>query len=207
MIAQQATFALESLDKAKITAQADKNGLVQKAGEPRYRLGDTWVIAVIDDYSGREIRRSTARVSKIENGLVYIDHGDGQEIKTIDGATVENLLNKFDPPRVDLPGDELKVGKKWTASSYQMNSRIGRSLREEEFKVIGFEEITVPAGVFKTYKIEATAMLENGVTATRTYWVEPGWGVNIKTKRAVRQRRGPATLETYLLISRSRGAV
>jgi hypothetical protein len=114
---------------------------------------------------------------------------------------------KFDPPRIDLPGEELVVGKKWTARVIQTNERQGSRWREEEFKVVDFEEITTPAGTFKTFKIEATSIQQNGNRIKRTYWVEPGWGVNIKSSRIVFPQRGGQTRETTVLISRTRGPV
>jgi hypothetical protein len=40
---------------------------------------------------------------------------------------------------------------------------------------------------------------------SRSYWVEPGWGVPIKASRVSKPARGVATRETYLLVSRIRG--
>lgn len=208
LISQQALFALENLAKAKITTQRDKNGIQQIAGAPRYRLGDTWVTSTIDDWNGKEIRRTTSKVVKIENGLVYIEGDEGEAIRTLDGAAVQIRTDggwKFDPPRIDLPGEELVVGKKWSARVIQTSERFGSRWREEEFKVVDFEEITTPAGVFKTFKIEATSMQQNGNRIKRAYWVEPGWGVSIKSSRIIFPQRGGQTRESTILISRTRG--
>ena len=207
-ISQQALFTLENLAKAKISTQKDKNGVQQIAGEPRYRLGDTWVTSLIDDWNGKEIRRTSFKVVKIENGLVYIEGDEGETIRTLDGAAVQIRTEggwKFDPPRIDLPGEELIVGKKWSARVIQTSERFGSRWREEEFKVVDFEEVTTPAGVFKTFKLEATSMQQNGNRIKRTYWVEPGWGVNIKSSRIVFPQRGGQTRESTVLISRTRG--
>jgi len=207
LIAQQATFALENLAKAKVFAQKDKNGIQQVAGEARFRLGDTWVSAVFDDYSGNEIRRVKSSVTKIEKGLVYIDSDEGQVIKTLDGSTVQTRnqgLTTFDPPRIDLPGGDLTVGQKWSARCIQTaNSR--SFWRDEDFKVVAFEEIDTPAGRFKTYKLEASSILQSGMRVKRIYWVEPGWGANIKVSRVVTQPRGSPTRDTTIIVSRTRG--
>lgn len=207
-ISQQALFILENLAKSKITAQKDKNGVQQIAGEARYRVGDTWVTSIINDWNEKEIRRVTSRVTKIENGLVYIDGDEGLAIRTLDGAAVQIRTDgswKFDPPRIDLPGEALAVGKKWSARTIQTSERFGSFWREEDFKVVGFEEITLPAGTFKAFKIEAASMMQNGNRVMRTYWVEPGWGVTLKTQRVVIPQRGGQTRESYVLISRTRG--
>ena len=207
-ISQQALFTLDNLAKAKITAQKDKNGIQQIAGEPRYRIGDTWVRSTIDDWNGKEIRRSSFKVTKIEKGLVYIEGDEGLAIATLDGAAVQTTIDggwKFDPPRIDLPGEELAVGKKWAARVTQTSERLGSRWREEEFKVVDFEEITTPAGIFKAFKIESTSMQQNGGRIKRSYWVEPGWGVHLKSSRIVFPPRGGQTRESTVLISRTRG--
>ncbi len=210
MISEQAIFILENLSKAKIIAQKDKNGIQQIAGEPRFRVGDAWVTAVIDDWTGNEIRRVSSRVTKIEDGLAYIDGGrDGVEIRTLDGAVVQIRTDggwKFDPPRIDLPGDVLAVGKKWSARVIQTSQQFGSRWREDEFKIISFEEITTPAGTFKTFKLEASSMLQNGTRIKRTYWVEPSWGGSLKASRDVTPPRGGRTRESFVVISLSRGA-
>lgn len=207
-ISQQALFILENLAKSKIETQKDKNGVQQFVGEPRYRVGDVWVRSIINDWNEKEIRRVTSRVAKIENGLVYIEGDEGQEIRTLDGAAVQIRTDggwKFDPPRIDLPGEALAVGKKWSARTIQTSDKFGSRWREEDFKVVAFEEITLPAGTFKAFKLEATSMQQNGNRIQRTYWVEPGWGVTLKTVRVVIPQRGGQTRESYVLISRTRG--
>jgi hypothetical protein len=206
-ISQQALFTLENLAKAKITAQKDKNGIQQIAGLGRFRVGDTWVIATIDNWINKETSRATKTVTKIENGLVFISGDDGDEIRTQDGALVKSVAATFDPPRIDLPGDELIIGKRWKGRSIQKNGTFSR-WRDDEFKIVGFEEITIPAGVFKAFKIESTGMFEFGTFVTRTFWVEPNWGVLLKTDYTTRPRRGNGgTRETYVLISRVRGEI
>jgi uncharacterized caspase-like protein len=206
LISQQANFKLENLAKAKITTQADKNGLIQKLGEPRFRVGDTWVVAVRDDYTGNIIKKMTNKVTKIENGLVYIESDSGDELRTIDGGVIKTKnsenSNSFDPPRLDMPGDELSVGKKWTNSVNQVNER-GRSYRTEEIKIVALEQVTVPAGTFLAYKFEVTGYSGNS-RVHHVYWCEPSWGARIKWVRTVYRQRGNVK-ETYELESRTRG--
>lgn len=208
MIAQQATFALESLDKAKITAQADKNGLVQKAGEPRYRLGDRWIGVRKDDYTGRVISRGEIKVDRIEGNLVYASSNTGLNyIYTLDGGvlrsnTADNTFT-YDPPLTSLPGDELMVGKKW-ANATKETSRFGTNFRTDEYKVIGLEEITIPAGTFKAYKIQIKGWSgRNRIDSIS--WVMPGWGVSLKSIGRVYPLRGAAIMESTELESFVRG--
>jgi hypothetical protein len=206
LISQQANFKVENLAKAKITAQADKNGLIQKTGEPRFRVGDAWVMTVKDTDSGRLIKRMSNKVTKIENGLVYISSDAGDELRTLDGGVLKTknseTSNSFDPPRLDMPGDELVVGKKWTNAVNQVNER-GRSYRTEEIKIVALEKITVPAGTFWAYKFEV-AGYSGQSKIQHTYWSEPDWGGRIKWERII-YRKNQTTRETYELESRVRG--
>jgi len=126
----------------------------------------------------------------------------------LDGAVVQITIDggwKFDPPRIDLPGEELAVGKKWSARVTQTSQKFGSRWREQEFKVVDFEEITTPAGIFEAFKIESTSMQQNGGRIKRSYWVEPGWGVQLKSSRIVFPPRGGQTRESTVLISLTRG--
>ena len=209
LISQQANFKLENLAKAKITTQADKNGLIQKLGESRFRVGDAWVIAVRDDYTGNIIAKMPKRVVKIENGLVYIEGDAGTELRTIDGGVIKSLTNEsgwtYDPPRIDMPGDELSVGKKWNSTTTETNVRSGgRFNRTEEIKIVALEKITVPAGTFLAYKFEVNGY-SGSTRVQHTYWCEPDWGIRIKYIRKLFRSRGSPVLETYELESRTRG--
>ena len=211
LISQQATFALERLDKAKITAQADRSGEVQKLGEPRYRLGDQWVAIRRDDYSGRIMTRTTNKVDRIDpDGLVYVSSDRGtSSIFTIDGGTVRsNTADNtylYDPPVLYHPGGEYQVGKKWTNATKQTN-RYGTYQRFDEVRVLGREEITILAGTFQAYKISikgwaGTSRIDN------IYWYLPDWGVELKTIRRVYPLRGAATMESTELVSFTRGQI
>jgi uncharacterized caspase-like protein len=208
LISQQANFKLESLAKAKITTQANKDGIVQKLGEPRYRLGDRWVGVRKDDYTGNVIARGEIKVDRIEAGLVYASSDTGLNyIYTLDGAVLRsNTANNtftYDPPLTAQPGDELSVGKKWTNATNETN-RFGVQFRTDEYKVLALEEITIPAGTFKAYKIQIKGWAGTNRIDNLT-WVLPDWGVSLKTIRRVYHARGAPTKETVELESFVRG--
>lgn len=207
LISQQATFALEQLDKAKITAQADKTGLVQVLGEPRYRVGDKFVRVTRDDYTGREIKKWEFVFYKIENGLAYAKSTEEEIVGTLDGAAIQTTTPrgtfKFDPPLMYLPGDEFKVGKSWSAASSQTSS-LGKFMRSIHIKIVGYEQVSIQAGTFWAYKFESNGWV--GTTRfEETYWHLPDWGVRIKSISKYYPPRGPASLESTELVSFTRG--
>lgn len=211
LIAEQATFALEALDKAKITAQPDRNGQVQRLGEPRFRLGDRYVVVRRDDYTGNVIQRSTITVDKIDNGLVYSKADTGEtHIRTVDGGAVrlafsDNAL-EYDPPRLDLPGGELSVGKKWSGATLQSDNFNKNLQRTDDFKIVAFEEVTIKAGTFKAYKIEMKGWAGRGRVDVAS-WYLPDWGVPLKSLRRVYMPKGAPIKESFELESFTRGPV
>lgn len=205
-ITEQATYQIEQLQKAKITLQAGKNAAAQKYGEKRFRVGDTFIGRMTDGITGKLIMEFFNKVEKIENGLVYINNKskDGRHaIRTLDGGLVRvgsgpQGMIVFDPPRTDMPGDILEVGKRWTSRNTVSIESTGESYDETvNIAIVSYEEIEVPLGKFWAYKIEVTRPGN-----IRTFWAQPGWGMELKsiTKNS---NRGYVTISE--LVSRTRG--
>ena len=185
-ISQQASFRLNQLAIAKITIQPGKDGILQKPGEKRFRVGDEYTVVVKDFESGKELRRYTLLVAKIEDGLVYIKSGQSEQVWTEAGGVVKIANSSFDPPYLTQPGDDFEVGKKWIGKSIQQRKNMDSLFRTDNMAIVGVEEIKIPAGTFKTYKVENQShrriSLKDGLTFDEKieYWFEPGWGVPLK---------------------------
>lgn len=207
LISQLATATLERLAQAKIVAQADKNGIVQ-TNEPRYRVGDRYEFVSKDGNTGNEIKRWTSVVTQIENGIVK--ENNGTVLRTLEGALIQRSGGvSFDPPRLDLPGGEFTVGAKWRSRSLQTDTARKRVRPwDADVRIVALEDVTVPAGTFKAYKLEMTTWLENGAYNKRTYWAQPGWGESIRTV-IERRKRGSGLTEREVteLVSRQRSKV
>ena len=219
LISQQATFRLNQLAEAKITVQPTKDGILQKPGEKRYRVGDEYEISVIDAKTGKEKQRKSLRVEKIENGLVYIKGNKGDEISTEDGATVEVFATaangevrnfRNDPPLPNQPGGDFKVGDKWESEVIETGPG-GRRVLSNKYTVIAIENLTTPAGTFKTFVVESIGTVWSvklpSVSLKRKIWYEPGWGIPMKIIRQNTQNvaGGFEVDEIYEVISRKRG--
>jgi multidrug efflux pump subunit AcrA (membrane-fusion protein) len=210
-ITEQATAAIERLQVAKISPQADKTGMLQLANQTRFRVGDTYSYVRRDNITGAELKRFTRVVKRIENGLVYISNDGAEEIKTIDGGNVTTVSSattfSYDPPKQEVPWDALVVGKKWTGAYVETDSKSGRKLfREDKFKILLQETLSTPAGSFPTFKIEDVSSNQYGTRASLTYWIEPGYGLSVKTIREVVNARANINIsETVELVARTRG--
>jgi hypothetical protein len=205
-ITEQATYQIEQLQKAKITLQASKNAVAQKYGEKRFRVGDTFTGQIKDGMTGKLIMKTYNKVEKIEGGLAYLNNKskDGSyAIRTLDGGLVRiggpRGMFIYEPPRVDMPGDILEVGKRWI-SRCTVTSEATKEVFIEEVSIaiVAYEEIEVPLGRFWAYKIEVSRP-----SFKRTFWAEPGWGIELKS---VTERFKAQTKEVFELVSRTRGA-
>jgi len=204
-IAQQATAALERLATARTQIVADRNGVLQNPAAPRYRVGDEWVGVRKDLYTGLEMRRERSRVTAIRNGVVELNGGGG--LVTIDGGVIKTRFTEnFDPPRMDYPGDAFAIGKKWTGRTIETGLNGMKAWREDQVKIVAFEEVTVPAGTFKAYKFEMDSLNARGMRVKLTYWAQPDWPHVIKQIRIVRPPKGPEIRESVEMVHRQRGA-
>ena len=73
------------------------------------------------------------------------------------------------------PGD-LAVGKRWRSAFVNTNPSGGKTSNFYDFKVVAFEEITVPAGRFMAYKVERSGEARSQDTytvLTGTAWIDP----------------------------------
>jgi hypothetical protein len=102
----------------------------------------------------------------------------------------------WDPPVVyDFP---LEVGKTWT-KSYRVTVHAAKQTipYESTGKVEAYEDVIVPAGAFKAFKIITSDTLGNESVS----WFWPEFGIYVKRieKRTANNRSGPGTREMELV--------
>ena len=211
-ITEQAQFAIERLSKFKILPQASVSGEKIYTNTMRYRVGDTQLTRITEADSGTEIRYDSRTIERIVGNIVYVKIGDEPdvEILTLDGGLIKHRTTQsttsFDPPLINLPGDELRVGKKWTSRTVEHNeTRSIRRIREDRVEVVAYEEITVPAGTFNAYKLVMQSRIGKAISGVNTYWVEPNWGFKLKAIRKIDRPRGNSTYELHEMVSRKMG--
>src|SRR5437763_3284498 len=86
----------------------------------------------------------------------------------------EGLEMKYDPPKQYLP-NPLVLGQKWEWSGKDPTQMEHR----EKNRVVGFYNITVPAGKFRAIKI-VSEVTGGAIPMTKTYWYADGVGL-VKT--------------------------
>ena len=83
------------------------------------------------------------------------------------------------------------VGKKWSTRFKQTRPNGVTYTFQYDLKVVGKEKVTVPAGTFEAYRIEARGFnIELGARLERNIWVAPGINADIVHEIKVRLRNG-----------------
>ena len=213
-ITEQAQFAVEQLQKAKVTAQADKDGVIQIPGAKRFRVGDKVEYNVLDLKTGLiKIKSYSREIKKIEDGKVYeglVGKDKITSIYTLDGALIQLedfATYYYDPPRVDQPGDIFESGKEWTNKTIERSTLYGGGYKyyQTKVKVLGTEKIKLPAGEFVAFKVEYTG--NSGEVLIHSYkWFVPGFGRWVKNDLEVKNpKNGFYRHELYELLSFQKG--
>jgi hypothetical protein len=169
-------------------------------------IGSTWVQAQSNtgSYGTGTVQVPFKRVERMWEGkLMQANESPQQVVLTAsDGAWAVILspdgkpLISYDPPiGYNYP---LVVGKTWT-TSYRMTVIPKKQVFpfDSTFKVEAYEEVTVPAGTFKAFKI--SVMTNTG--SEDTYWFVPEFGIYAKQslRRTDKSGYGPGTREVELV--------
>ncbi|MCF8157303.1 MAG: hypothetical protein K9K35_14970, partial [Rhodoferax sp.] len=121
-------------------------------------------------------------------GRVIYNHGEF--VSDMMGNTTTNFRGSFSTPRQFYPA-ELIVGKKWHTRFKQSRPNGIQYTFQYDLKVAAKERVTVPAGTFDAYKIEARGFnVDLGAYLERNIWVTPGINSDIAHEILVRLRNG-----------------
>jgi hypothetical protein len=141
--------------------------------DPDFKVGDYYEIRVTDMETKAEIRRLRPQVSQITDTEVHFSTGlildrMGNTRRLPDGSRFTDNQN------VPL---EFQVGHKWTTQyrNFPVNAPPRAYIMNVvEFRVVGREKITVPAGTFDCFRVEGRgqviAMKGRADLVTTTWW-------------------------------------
>jgi uncharacterized caspase-like protein len=121
--------------------------------DTRFKVGDRWTYDEVDrTLFGKAPTRFTAVVTSITDQHVIIN--DGEAVRDLLGNQVRFRDGREMTPRQDQPL-EYAVGKRWT-TRYDI-AKDGKPLGRVvlAFRVAARETVTVPAGTFDCFRIEA----------------------------------------------------
>ena len=188
-LAEAAQYRLDQLAKPKIAATLGKGQDVSfaYAGE-RFRVGDEFQVQVSDVMTKVNGEKLINRVTFIEGETVKFNNGE--YVLTMLGALAKNDKGTWDPPTRGFPVD-FALGSKWAGRS-TFSGTDGQSYQQQtEAKVIGRETITVPAGTFQTFVVELIGYSNpNNVKFNNKYWIDPRYGIPIRSEEVARNTWG-----------------
>jgi uncharacterized caspase-like protein len=155
--------------------------------ERRYSAGDKFAFNVIDGLT-HIAKPLEMTVTAVDAQQERVEFNRGVYVADLMGNIVTNDRGVFSTPRQFYPA-ELYVGKKWKTMFKQKRPNGTIYTFEYDVRVVGRETITVPAGTFDTFKIEARGFnLQLGASLSRNIWVAPGVAADIAHEIVVRLR-------------------
>ncbi len=180
-------------EKKIVVAYAPDNPFSRGTGslDIRFRVGDRFGYRELDLDTGIQKRTYAVRVTEVTDTEVIFN----------DGLFSTDLLSN---PRKQSNGDvqtqsqyyipEYSVGKKWT-TRYKLVKPDGRAhYGAYEFKVIGRETVSVPAGKFNAFHVEGNGWGEESRAQLKlAYWVTPEIGRFIARNYQRTDRSGKTT--------------
>jgi hypothetical protein len=169
-----AILAREGEKKVEIAPQA-QNPYTQgtASANTKYKVGDSYTYNEMDLFSKVVSSTYTQTVTSISEREVIYNNGQivtdllGNPVKARDGRTFS--------PNQNNP-QEFRVGKRWSARFTVAHPSFGNFGTSLEFRIVGKEKVTVPAGTFDCFRIEANGETigRNGVLViSNKLWVCP----------------------------------
>jgi hypothetical protein len=173
----------------------------------KYAAGDTATFRLSDTITGVEKRVYTVRVTKVDRAADRVEYDDGRAITDLMGNSLKLGPREFTAPIQNNPA-ELQIGKKWTGVG-RLTVKGTTSDFYYDYVVARRETITVPAGTFDTFAIEAEGWNRTfGDKLKQTLWVVPGLNFFIRRDYVVRNRGGNYTAtERHELVELTQGGV
>ena len=155
----------------------------------QYAEDDFFNYQVIDGFS-KAAKPLNLQVTNVNVDADRVEYNDGEYASDTMGNTLVNPRGGFNTPRQFYPA-ELFVGKKWISIFKQSRPGGINYTFKYTLKVVARERITVPAGTFDTFKIEARGFnMQLNARLERNIWVAPGVSGDIVHETFVRLRNG-----------------
>ncbi len=177
------------LAAAAFTAACATAAVEPPAGTPKIAVkfpaqGTKWRIRTVDARGSETTYTLTALGDDTYEGKPVFKVSDGVDVDVFDKATHSWVATLRDgkerfsaSPHAGDGSTELWVGKSWMASYAYYDRERGWSFSNVTYwwKVTAYEDVTVPAGTFKAFKIEGS-----NPYSTTVVWYAPELGVRVK---------------------------
>lgn len=182
---EQAQFRLDAMQRRLTKEVPGPDGIVRlPPGTRRYMAGDQFTYLITDGFTKIQ-RTSKLSVASADEVTVVMSNGG---IRDQMGSISKHRNGVSEPAIVQTPAD-IFVGKKWRTAF--INTFIDGTVTRNfwDFKVVALEELKVPAGTIRAFKVEGTgeAVGSTGLTTLKiTVWVDPATMLDIRTETLFR---------------------
>jgi hypothetical protein len=140
--------------------------------KPAYKVGDMYTYNFMDLYSKVVSQTNSVRITEITDTQVI--YNNGRVITDLLGNPLLHPDGRRLTPNQIVP-TEYRVGKRWRTRFNVTHPRFGEFRNTFDIRIAARERITVPAGTFDCYRLEAIGLSE-GAQALRfevTGWMAP----------------------------------
>ena len=154
-----------------------------------FQKGDLFNYQVVDGFN-KSTKPLNLEVTSVDVDADRVEYNGGDYVSDTMGNVLVNPRGGFNTPRQFYPA-ELYVGKKWISIFKQARPGGITYTYNYTLKVVARETVTVPAGTFETFKIEARGFnMQLNARLERNIWVAPGISGDIAHETLVRLRSG-----------------
>ena len=181
----------------------------EKCEVPIWKVGDYWRYR---DDDKREWQNRVIGIEQFEDSQIYVVevakgfYKKGIEVKTLQAKVNISSYGRRVVPTTDWDWHfdfPLYIGKKWEREVSGLNSADTKKNYLYRYRVLSFEDVAVPAGKFRAFKIERvqSTLSQKGGSVITYSWYSP------EVKREVLFRHGSVsgnwqvTVRDYELIS------
>lgn len=175
-------------------ASANPNSAGRYPLGKKFTVGDRLEYRISDLLTGVVQSTITLRITRADEANDRVEANDGEWVFDLMG----NLLRSpgwgdSDIPQQLIPA-ELQLGRKWTAGWISSHPRWGKLFFDVECQIEALEEIVVPAGRFKAFRVRARGWIRNGGDSLDwTRWIVPGLNGSVRVDILNRNKFGHMT--------------
>ena len=179
---------------------------------PSFKVGDSWLLekTVQKGPTGFSRIRQEVSIDRLDSDSMVI----GLKLEGASVAPEEHVAGLDWALKLNINGEQkttaqplsfpLEIGKTWTAD-WTDPRHVGAQLSahfHRTYKVVGWEDVTVPAGTFHALKVEETGSADGEMLvpsiAQSAAVAEPGSGATVSSVR--QGGRGVLHIATYAII-------
>ena len=189
-LTEQAQFRLDQLHKARIQAQPGPDGIRPlPSGTARFAVGDVFRYRRIDGFT-QNATEHVLRVTSLDADRVVFSKG-GVVFDQM-GGVLRNRFGTKDPAVLVVPAD-LAIGKRWRSAFTNTGPDGKPSTNFWEARAAALEDVVVPAGTFKAYRVERQGEARPAgddaamTFLTATIWIDPRTMLVVRTDAKYRQ--------------------